>query len=101
MRWPFSARRRRLSFGIGAGALLGSTRALAADASPVDATPNGAALAPADRVPSRTTDAPGSWAHAWNPFGEPKYSPGFDHFEWVEPAAPKGGTLYLLSLIHI
>ena len=26
--------------------------------------------------------------------GEPKYGPGFDHFDWVNPNAPKGGTLH-------
>lgn len=25
--------------------------------------------------------------------GEPKYGPGFKHFDWVNPNAPKGGTL--------
>ena len=95
MRWPFSARRRRLSFGIGAGALLGSSRATATDASPVGSIPSGAGVAPTDGAPPEPAEARGSWAHAWNPFGEPKYGPGFDHFEWVEPSAPKGGTLYL------
>lgn len=28
-------------------------------------------------------------------FGEPKYKPGFQHFEYVNPNAPKGGTLKL------
>lgn len=28
---------------------------------------------------------------------EPKYPPGFDHFEYVNPDAPKGGTLILSS----
>lgn len=27
--------------------------------------------------------------------GEPKYKPGFDHFDFVNPAAPKGGTARL------
>jgi microcin C transport system substrate-binding protein len=26
--------------------------------------------------------------------GEPKYKPGFPHFAYVNPAAPKGGSLY-------
>ena len=26
--------------------------------------------------------------------GEPKYKPGFGHFDYVNPAAPKGGTFY-------
>ncbi|HSC89890.1 MAG TPA: extracellular solute-binding protein, partial [Polyangiaceae bacterium] len=28
-------------------------------------------------------------------FGEPKYPPGFDHFDYVNPSAPRGGTLAL------
>ncbi|MFO1243415.1 MAG: extracellular solute-binding protein [Rickettsiales bacterium] len=28
-------------------------------------------------------------------FGEPKYKPGFTHFDYVNPDAPKGGTLRL------
>jgi microcin C transport system substrate-binding protein len=27
--------------------------------------------------------------------GEPKYQPGFDHFDYVDPAAPKGGSIVL------
>ena len=37
----------------------------------------------------------GTWAHAYAAFGEPKYPRGFDHFEYLNPNAPKGGTLYL------
>ena len=35
------------------------------------------------------------WTHALATFGEPKYPRGFDHFEYVNPDAPKAGTLYL------
>jgi microcin C transport system substrate-binding protein len=38
--------------------------------------------------------APG-WVHAHAAYGEPKYPPGFAHFDYADPAAPKGGTLYL------
>jgi microcin C transport system substrate-binding protein len=31
-------------------------------------------------------------------YGEQKYQPGFDHFDYVNPAAPKGGTLKLSAL---
>ncbi|MCZ7596452.1 MAG: extracellular solute-binding protein [Hyphomicrobium sp.] len=31
--------------------------------------------------------------HALSLVGEPKYPAGFDHFDWVNPDAPKGGTL--------
>lgn len=37
------------------------------------------------------------WTHAYAAFGEPKYPRGFAHFEYVNPDAPKGGTLYLAN----
>ncbi|MFO1302447.1 MAG: extracellular solute-binding protein [Burkholderiales bacterium] len=38
----------------------------------------------------------GAWTHAFVAFGGvPKYPRGFKNFEWVNPDAPKGGTLYL------
>src|SRR6185295_15189080 len=37
----------------------------------------------------------GVWTHAYAAFGPPKYPRDFHHFEYVNPAAPKGGTLYL------
>ncbi|MBI1182380.1 MAG: ABC transporter substrate-binding protein [Alphaproteobacteria bacterium] len=33
--------------------------------------------------------------HALSLLGEPKYKPGFDHFDFVNPDAPKGGTARL------
>ncbi|GAB2180733.1 extracellular solute-binding protein [Denitratisoma sp. agr-D3] len=33
--------------------------------------------------------------HGIAQYGKPKYAPGFDHFDYVNPAAPKGGTLVL------
>lgn len=42
--------------------------------------------------------APGEaeWVHGYAAFGEPpKYPRDFTHFEYVNPQAPKGGTLYL------
>ena len=35
------------------------------------------------------------WVHAYAAFGEPKYPAGFAHFDYVNPDAPKGGTLRL------
>ena len=35
------------------------------------------------------------WVHAYATYGEPKYGPDFTHFEYADPAAPKGGTLRL------
>ncbi len=37
----------------------------------------------------------GEWISAYAAYGDPKYAPGFDHFDYVNPAAPKGGTLHL------
>ncbi len=46
--------------------------------------------------PARAADAASTgWTHGYAAYGEPKYPRGFDHFEYVDPAAPKGGTLYL------
>ncbi|RQH07876.1 extracellular solute-binding protein [Paraburkholderia dinghuensis] len=36
-------------------------------------------------------------AHAIAQFGEPKYPPDFKHFDYVNPDAPKGGTLVLAN----
>jgi microcin C transport system substrate-binding protein len=30
-------------------------------------------------------------------YGEPKYPPGFEHFDYVNPDAPRGGTLVLAN----
>jgi peptide/nickel transport system substrate-binding protein/microcin C transport system substrate-binding protein len=35
------------------------------------------------------------WTHAHAAFGQPKYPPGFAHFDYVNPDAPKGGTINL------
>ena len=38
-----------------------------------------------------------SWAgHAYGQFGDIKYPPGFTHFDYVNPAAPKGGEIRLV-----
>ncbi|MFO1271528.1 MAG: extracellular solute-binding protein [Rubrivivax sp.] len=36
----------------------------------------------------------GRWVHAWSPYGRPLHGPDFSHFDYVDPAAPKGGTMY-------
>ena len=36
---------------------------------------------------------PGEWRHATALTGEPKYPPGFPHFDYVNPNAPKGGLV--------
>ena len=35
--------------------------------------------------------------HAFSLYGTPKYPPGFTHFDYVNPDAPNGGTLYLAN----
>ena len=35
----------------------------------------------------------GEWRHATGLTGEPKYPPGFPHFDYVNPQAPKGGLV--------
>ena len=47
---------------------------------------------PADQVPSAAPEA-NQRHHALSLIGEPKYQAGFPHFDWVNPDAPKGGTL--------
>jgi microcin C transport system substrate-binding protein len=38
-----------------------------------------------------------SWgAHAYAQFGDVKYAPGFSHFDYVNPAAPKGGEIRMV-----
>jgi len=45
-----------------------------------------------------TVVAPAAWAaHGYAMWDELKYPPGFDHFSYVNPAAPKGGELRLVS----
>ena len=39
--------------------------------------------------------APPPSAQSFAAFGDAKYGPGFSHFDYVNPDAPKGGTLYL------
>ena len=53
-----------------------------------------AAEAPSD-APSSGPAITGVWTHAYAAFGPPKYPKDFKNFEYVDPDAPKGGTLYL------
>ena len=38
-----------------------------------------------------------SWKHGVSYFGEFKYPPDFEHYDYVNPNAPKGGTLVLAT----
>ena len=67
------------------------------------ASPWGAALAAPPAVTPTPPAAPadgggdftGRWVHAFAAYGAPKYGADFTHFEYVNPDAPKGGTLKL------
>jgi microcin C transport system substrate-binding protein len=50
------------------------------------------AVGPSTSQPSATT------SHAISMFGDLKYGPGFKHFDYVNPAAPKGGDVKLAAL---
>jgi microcin C transport system substrate-binding protein len=47
-------------------------------------------------LPAMAQDAP--WTNGISVIGELKYPPGFKHFDYVNPDAPKGGTLKLSDL---
>jgi microcin C transport system substrate-binding protein len=50
-------------------------------------------IAAANTVPAAA--APAAPSHGIAMHGRPKYGPGFQHFDYVNPNAPKGGSLYL------
>ncbi|MBX6327178.1 MAG: ABC transporter substrate-binding protein [Pseudolabrys sp.] len=37
------------------------------------------------------------WKHGLSLFGEPRYPPDFPHFDYVNPAAPQGGTVRMIA----
>lgn len=53
--------------------------------------PAASAAATEAAIPAAT----GQWTHAITLMGEPKYGPGFKHFDYADPAAPKGGMVRL------
>jgi len=67
------------------------------------ASPLGAAFGPLHAATTPTALAApadaevftGRWVHAFAAYGAPKYGPDFTHFEYVNPDAPKVGTLRL------
>ncbi|WP_034294071.1 extracellular solute-binding protein [Herbaspirillum sp. RV1423] len=44
-----------------------------------------------------TASSPALAEHAFSLYDTPKYPAGFTHFDYVNPDAPKGGTLYLAN----
>ena len=50
--------------------------------------------------PAMAAEAAPRPVHAIAMHGEVKYPPGFDHFDYAEPAAPKGGELRLATVAN-
>jgi microcin C transport system substrate-binding protein len=66
--------------------------AVAQEPTPPPATAEAVAPPPADQAPTAAPEA-NKRHHALSLIGEPKYPAGFDHFDWVNPDAPKGGVI--------
>jgi len=47
---------------------------------------------------ARAQDGNLQWQHGLSLFGELKYPAGFKHFDYVNPSAPKGGSVRLMAL---
>jgi microcin C transport system substrate-binding protein len=48
-------------------------------------------------TPARAQSSEPQWRHGLSLFGELKYPPGFRHFDYVNPQAPKAGAVRLLA----
>ncbi len=67
-----------------------------ATAAPAPSATAAAGTAPAATAAPAASPTVGVWTHAFAAYGEtPKYPRGYTHFDWVNPEAPKGGTVYL------
>jgi len=51
-----------------------------------------------DITRARAQEAVPQWRHGLSQFGDLKYPPGFKHFDYVNPRAPKGGAVRLMAL---
>jgi microcin C transport system substrate-binding protein len=49
--------------------------------------------APLPATPARAQNSEPQWRHGLSLFGDLKYPPGFRHFDYVNPQAPKGGSV--------
>lgn len=60
----------------------------------------GAATGLSDASPAQAQSAAGepAWRHALSTFGDVKYPADYKRFDYVNPAAPKGGTVRLFEL---
>jgi microcin C transport system substrate-binding protein len=54
--------------------------------------------APLPATPARAQNSEPQWRHGLSLFGDIKYPPGFKHFDYVNPQAPKGGAVRLVAL---
>ena len=53
---------------------------------------------PLPATPARAQSAEPQWRHGLSLLGDVKYPPGFRHFDYVNPQAPKGGAVRLVAL---
>jgi microcin C transport system substrate-binding protein len=53
---------------------------------------------PLPAAPARTQKSEPQWRHGLSLFGDLKYPPGFKHFGYVKPQAPKGGMVRLMAV---
>jgi microcin C transport system substrate-binding protein len=53
---------------------------------------------PLSVTPARAQNSEPRWQHGLSLFGDLKYPPGFKHFGYVKPQAPKGGAVRLMAL---
>ena len=49
-------------------------------------------------TPARAQNSDPQWRHGLSLFGDLRYPPGFRHFDYVNPQAPKAGTVRLVAL---
>jgi microcin C transport system substrate-binding protein len=54
--------------------------------------------APLPATPARAQNSEPQWRHGLSLFGDLKYPPGFRHFDYVNPQAPKGGSVRFVAL---
>lgn len=77
------------------------TLALPSAAHPQEAAPAAPKAAPAETAAPAGTAVPaaqGEWTHGLSLLGDVKYPAGFKHFDYVNPAAPKGGTARMATI---
>jgi microcin C transport system substrate-binding protein len=54
--------------------------------------------APWPATPARAQNSEPQWRHGLSLFGDLRYPPGFRHFDYVNPQAPKAGAVRLVAL---